>query len=177
MAIKVTQNLTKVSVSSVGVQGPKGETGADGASADSSVLVTTSSFNEFTSSYTTDSASFASRIESATNEQDLSVFTTTSSFNQFTSSIQSDVNSIKDWTASLELINTIDTELLQFYQTTASLNTQTGSQNSINLGISIVTGSLIGITNGLMAYTSSNESWKDGIRDEISAIEAWTSSL
>ncbi len=218
MAVEITQNLTQVTISSAGVQGLKGETGPAGASADSSVLVTTSSFNEFTSSYTTDSASFATRINAATNEQDLSVFTTTSSFNQFTSSIQSEVNSIKAWTASLELINTIDTELLQFYQTTASLNTQTGSQNSINLGISIVTGSLIGITNGLMAftaaldstyasdvqllpilqatrsielhsgsmigitnelmaYTSSNESWKDGIRDEISAIEAWTSSL
>ncbi len=182
MAVEITQNLTQVTISTAGVQGLKGETGATGASADSSALVTTSSFN------------------------------------QFTSSIQSDVNSIKAWTASLELINTIDTELLQFYQTTSSLNTQTGSQNSINLGISTATGSLIGITNGLMAftaaldstyasdvqllpilqvtrsielhsgsmvgitnglmaYTSSNESWKDGIRGEISAIEAWTSSL
>jgi hypothetical protein len=182
MAVEITQNLTQVTISSAGVQGLKGETGPAGDSVDTSVLTTTSSFNEFTSS------------------------------------IQSDVNSIKAWTASLELINTIDTELLQFYQTTASLNTQTGSQNSVNLGISTATGSLIGITNGLMAftaaldstyasdtqllpilqatrsielhsgsmvgitnglmaYTSSNESWKDGIRSEISAIEAWTSSL
>jgi hypothetical protein len=184
MAIEITQNLTQVTISSVGVQGPKGEAGPAGASADSSALVTTSSFNEFTSSYTIDSASFADRINAATNEQDLSVFTTTSSFNEFTSSIQSEVNSIKAWTASLELINTIDTELLQFYQTTASLNTQTGSQDLVNLSISSVTGSinsttssLIGITNELMAYTSSNESWKDGIRGEISALEAWTSSL
>jgi len=182
MAVEITQNLTQVTISSVGVQGPKGETGEAGAT------------------------------------QDVSMFLSSSTFNEFTSSIQSDVNSIKAWTASLELINTIDTELLQFYQTTASLNTQTGSQNSINLGISTATGSLIGITNGLMAftaaldstyasdvqllpilqatrsielhsgsiigitnglmaYTSSNESWKEGIRGEISAIEAWTASL
>ena len=34
------------------------------------------------------------------------------------------------------------------------LNQQTGSQNSVNLAISSVTGSLIGITNGLMAFTA-----------------------
>jgi len=34
------------------------------------------------------------------------------------------------------------------------LNQQTGSQNSVNLGISTATGSLIGITNGLMAFTA-----------------------
>jgi hypothetical protein len=168
MAVEITQNLTQVTISSAGVQGLKGETGPAGASADSSALVTTSSFN------------------------------------QFTSSIQSDVNSIKAWTASLELINTIDTELLQFYQTTASLNTQTGSLIGITNRLMAFTaaldltyasdaqlyqiyqatrsmelhsGSMAGITNGLMAYTSSNESWKTGIRSEISAIEAWTSSL
>ncbi len=182
MAVEITQNLTQVTISSAGVQGLKGEPGISGSS------------------------------------QDVSMFLSSSTFNTFTSSIQSEVNSIKAWTASLELINTIDTELLQFYQTTASLNTQTGSQNSVNLGISTATGSLIGITNGLMAftaaldstyasdvqllpilqathsielhsgsmvgitnglmtYTSSNESWKAGIRSELSAIEAWTSSL
>ena len=38
------------------------------------------------------------------------------------------------------------------------LNQQTGSQNSVNLGISSVTGSLIGITNGLMAFTAALDS-------------------
>ena len=38
---------------------------------------------------------------------------------------------------------------------TGSLNTQTGSQNSVNLAISTATGSLNGITNGLMAVTAS----------------------
>jgi hypothetical protein len=40
-------------------------------------------------------------------------------------------------------------------QATASLNAQTGSQNSVNLAISTATGSLNGITNGLMAVTAS----------------------
>jgi archaellum component FlaC len=35
------------------------------------------------------------------------------------------------------------------------VSTQTGSQDLVNLGISSVTGSLIGITNGLMAFTAS----------------------
>ena len=61
--------------------------------------------------------------------------------------------------------------------TTASLNQFTASQDSRNFVVSQVTGSLIGITNGLMAYTSSNETWKTGVRGEISAIEAWTASL
>jgi hypothetical protein len=36
---------------------------------------------------------------------------------------------------------------------------------------------MVGVTNGLMAYTSSNETWKTGVRGEISGIEAWTASL
>jgi hypothetical protein len=36
---------------------------------------------------------------------------------------------------------------------------------------------MVGVTNGLMAYTASNETWKDGVRGEISGIEAWTASL
>jgi hypothetical protein len=36
---------------------------------------------------------------------------------------------------------------------------------------------MIGVTNGLMAYTASNETWKDGVRGEISGIEAYTASL
>jgi len=129
--------------------------------------------------------------------QDVSMFLSSSTFNTFTSSIQSEVNSIKAWTASLELINTIDTELLQLYQTTASLNTQTGSQNAVNLGISTATGSLIGITNGLMAFTAALDStyatdaqltqlyqttaslqaFTSSIQSEVNSIKAWTASL
>jgi hypothetical protein len=47
------------------------------------------------------------------------------------------------------------TELFRLMQATASLNTQTGSQDLVNLAISTATGSLIGITNELMSYTAS----------------------
>ena len=48
---------------------------------------------------------------------------------------------------------------------------------ALNSNLYTSTGSLIGITNGLMAYTASNESWKTGVRGEIDGIEAYTSSL
>ena len=44
------------------------------------------SYNDFSNSYHTDSASFDGRIIAATNEQDLSYLVTTSSFNSFTQS-------------------------------------------------------------------------------------------
>jgi hypothetical protein len=56
MAIKVTQNLTKVTISTAGVQGPKGDSAQD---SDLSFLVTTSSFNDYTSSQATLNNKFA----------------------------------------------------------------------------------------------------------------------
>jgi hypothetical protein len=79
MAVEVSQNLTQVTISSAGVQGPKGEKGDTIQGGDISALVVTSSFNSFTSSYLSDSASFANRINLATNEQDLSYLATTGS--------------------------------------------------------------------------------------------------
>jgi len=102
-------------------------------------------------------------------------------------------NGLMAFTAALDNTYATDAQLYQLYQATASiqfatasLNTQTGSQNSINfnisvvtssidahilkqatqtgsqdlvnLGISSVTGSLIGITNGLMAFTAALDS-------------------
>jgi len=49
-----------------GSQGPQGPSGSQGQSADTGSLVTTSSFNSFTSSYYVDSASFNSRINNIT---------------------------------------------------------------------------------------------------------------
>ncbi len=70
------------------------------------------------------------------------------------------------------------------------LNQQTGSQNSVNLGISTSTGSLIGITNGLMAFTASLDNTyatdaqlyqlyaeTSSMKAEIGGIEAYTASL
>jgi len=59
-------------------------------------------------------------------------------------------------TASLQFNSaSVDAQLARVYQATASLNTFTASQDSRNLTLSTVTGSLIGITNGLMALTAS----------------------
>jgi hypothetical protein len=112
----------------------------------------------------------------------------TGSINQATESLQfqsASVNAqlgrIQQATASLELASA---SFKYFYQSTASLQTFTASQADRNLVLSIVTGSInqatrslelhsgsmIGITNGLMAFTSS-------LRPEINSIEAYTASL
>jgi hypothetical protein len=67
------------------------------------------------------------------------------------------------FTAALDSTYATDAQLYQLYQSTRSLELHSGS--------------MIGVTNGLMAYTASNETWKDGVRGEISGIEAYTASL
>lgn len=63
--VHVTQQTTKVvEVLTPGPQGPPGPPGQSGQG-DSTGLVTTSSFNAFTSSYIVDSASFVSRINAS----------------------------------------------------------------------------------------------------------------
>jgi hypothetical protein len=85
-----------------------------------------------------------------------------------TASLIGITNTLMGFTASLDNTYATDAQLYQLYQATASihfatqsLNTQTGSQDLVNRGISSVTGSinlttasLIGITNGLMAFTA-----------------------
>jgi hypothetical protein len=59
---------------------------------------------------------------------------------------------ISTYTGSQNVINTsVDSHILK-------QATQTGSQDLVNLGVSSVTGSLIGITNGLMAFTAALDS-------------------
>ena len=77
--------------------------------------------------------------------------------------IRAEINGIEAWTASIDSIYASDAQLLPILQATRSLE--------------ILSGSMIGITNGLMAYTASNETWRNGIRAEINGIEAWTASL
>ncbi len=76
---------------------------------------------------------------------------TSGSFNGvFSGSIvNSRIDSLENFSSSLDAAFATDAQLYKLYQTTASLNT----------------------------YTSSNESWKSGIRAELNSIEAWTSSL
>ena len=82
-----------------------------------------------------------------------------------TGSLTGITNGLMAFTAALDSTYATDAQLYQLYQATASihfatqsLNTQTGSQDLVNLGISSVTGSLIGITNGLMAFTAALDS-------------------
>ncbi len=81
-------------------------------------------------------------------------------------------NGLMAFTSALDNTYATDAQLYQLYQatasiqfTTASLNTQTGSQSNLNAQIGIATSSLnsvsaslIGITNGLMAFTAALDS-------------------
>ena len=74
-------------------------------------------------------------------------------------------NGLMAFTAALDNTYATDAQLYQLYQATASLNTQTGSQSNLNAQIGIATSSLnsvsaslIGITNGLMAFTAALDS-------------------
>jgi len=53
-------------------------------------------------------------------------------------------NGLMAFTAALDSTYATDAQLYQLYQATASLNTQTGSQNTINFNISVVTSSIDG---------------------------------
>jgi hypothetical protein len=81
---------------------------------------------------------------------------------------RNELDGLESYTASLKAVNLVSgsSQLPQI----AELFTQNISQLGINLGISSVTGSI-------NSYTSSNETWKDGIRGEVSALEAYTASL
>ena len=130
---------------------------------------TTGSINTTTASF--DSVFFGiSSVTGAINTQSSSQDLVNLGISTFTGSLRNEINAIEAWTASLDSTYATDAQLYQLYQATASvhfttqsLNTQTGSQDLVNLGIS--------------TYTGSNESWKDGVRGEVSAIEAWTASL
>jgi len=67
----------------------------------------------------------------------------------YTASVDSHIVGISTYTSSVR-----DT-LARVHQSTASLQQFTASQDDRNLTLSTVTGSLIGITNGLMAFTAS----------------------
>ena len=87
----------------------------------------------------------------------------TASNQTWRSGIRAEIDGIEAWTSSIDSIYASDAQLLPILQATRSLE--------------ILSGSMIGITNGLMAYTASNQTWRSGIRAEIDGIEAWTSSL
>ena len=97
----------------------------------------------------------------ATDAQLYPILQATRSLELLSGSLIGITNGLMAFTAALDSTYATDEQLYQLYQatssihsTTSSLNEQTGSQDLVNLGISSVTGSLIGITNGLMAFTA-----------------------
>jgi len=99
----------------------------------------------------------------ATDAQLYQLYQATRSIELTTGSLIGITNGLMAFTAALDSTYATDAQLYQLYQSTRSLELHSGS--------------MIGVTNGLMAYTASNETWKDGVRGEISGIEAWTASL
>jgi hypothetical protein len=78
----------------------------------------------------------------------------------FTGSLRSEIDLIEAYTASLKGVAIVSSsnqipELFTLMQSTASLNTQTGSQDLVNLGISTFTGSIREEINGIETYTAS----------------------
>ena len=94
----------------------------------------------------------------ATDTQLYPILQATRSLELLSGSLIGITNGLMAFTAALDSTYATDAQLYQLYQATASLNEQTGSQDLVNLGISSVTGSLIGITNGLMAFTAALDS-------------------
>ena len=103
-----------------------------------------------------------SSVTGAMNTQSSSQNSVNLGISSVTGSLIGITNGLMAFTAALDTTYATDAQLYQLYQATASihfttqsLNTQTGSQDLVNLGISTATGSLVGITNELMALTAS----------------------
>ncbi len=122
------------------------------------VASVTASLNAFTASQ--DSRNFViSQFTSSTNAHIVGISDFTSSQlavnlgnSIYTASVDSHIVGISTYTSSVR-----DT-LARIHQSTASLQQFTASQDSRNLTLSTVTGSLIGITNELMAFTAALDS-------------------
>jgi hypothetical protein len=93
-------------------------------------------------------------------------------------------NGLMAFTAALDSTYATDAQLYQLYQTTASLNTQTGSQNTINFNISVVTSSIDSHILKQATQTGSQDlvnlgisTFTGSLRSEVNGIEAYTASL
>ncbi len=87
--------------------------------------------------------------------QNYDVFALNSNLYTITGSLIGITNGLMAFTAALDNTYATDEQLLPILQATASLNTQTGSQDLVNLGISTFTGSIQSEVNGIEAYTAS----------------------
>jgi hypothetical protein len=119
-----------------------------------SINTTTSSFNNVFLGI----SSVTGAINTQSSSQDL----VNLGISSVTGSLIGIANGLMAFTAALDNTYATDAQLYQLYQSTASihfatqsLNTQTGSQDLVNLGISTFTGSLRSEVNLIEAYTAS----------------------
>ena len=157
----------------------------------------TGAINTTTSSFNTEFGKIGSTTAS--------IHLTTASLNTYTGSnetwktgVRGEVSALEAWTASLDNTYATDAQLYQLYQatasihfTTSSLNTQTGSQDLVNRGISSVTGSIntttssfntefgkIGSTTSSIHFTTSSLNTQTGSQDLVNrGISSVTGSI
>ncbi len=122
---------------------------------------TTGSVNTTTSSFNNVFLGISS-VTGAMNTQSSSQDLVNLGISSVTGSLIGITNGLMAFTAALDSTYATDAQLYQLYQSTASihfatqsLNTQTGSQDLVNLGISTFTGSLRSEVNLIEAYTAS----------------------
>jgi hypothetical protein len=104
---------------------------------------------------------------------------------QFTSSTNAHIVGISDFTSSQLAVNlgnsiytaSVDSHIVGISTYTSSVRDTLARLHQATRSLELHSGSMVGVTNGLMAYTASNTTLNTGLRDEISGIEAYTSSL
>jgi hypothetical protein len=142
----------------------------------------TGAINTTTSSFNTEFGKIGSTTAS--------IHVTTASLNTYTGSnetwktgVRGEVSALEAWTASLDNTYATDAQLYQLYQatasihfTTSSLNTQTGSQDLVNRGISSVTGSINTTTSSFNTEFSKIGSTTSSIHFATSSLNTQTGS-
>ena len=104
---------------------------------------------------------------------------------QFTSSTNAHIVGISDFTSSQLAVNlgnsiytaSVDSHIVGISTYTSSVRDTLARVHQATRSLELHSGSMVGVTNGLMAYTASNTTLNAGLRDEVNGIEAYTASL
>jgi hypothetical protein len=104
---------------------------------------------------------------------------------QFTSSTNAHIVGISDFTSSQLAVNlsnsiytaSVDSHIVGISTYTSSVRDTLARVHQATRSLELHSGSMVGVTNGLMAYTASNSTLNTGLRGEIDGIEAYTASL
>ena len=105
------------------------------------------------------------------NSNGTKVFNSLDELHSFTASVDAHILGISEQTASQDLVN------LGISIVSGSLNEQTASQDLVNLGISVVTASLNEQTASQDLVNLGISTFTGSIREEVNLIEAYTASL